>query len=237
MIERERERERKRSLPHCNRREAKKGRKRSSSLCSPIVVFLSHSVFCSLWAAVVFPTIVGFSTLTSVYSSFAYFIFLFSVHNPTARLWPSKVKRIESYQKVGAPPIKIKVLMKRHQLMKWKGGSALFKAQTLKTRRRAHILIITYSMHARESRNDGSRKMDLQKARTCEGITFREFSLWQARKNRRTLRRTELSPNTDQHTDEEYTGPMALSEEAKQWLTVENQAQMWSTMWTHLESE
>ena len=61
--------------------------------------------------------------------------------------------------------------------------------------------------------------MDLQKARTCEGITFQEFSLWKARKNKRTLRRTELSPNADQHSDEEYAGPMALSKEEKQWLT------------------
>ena len=61
--------------------------------------------------------------------------------------------------------------------------------------------------------------MDLQKGRKCEGITFREFSLWQARTNRRPLRSTELSLYTDQHTDEETTGPMALSDEAKQWLT------------------
>ena len=74
-------------------------------------------------------------------------------------------------------------------------------------------------MHARESRNNGSRKMDLQKGRTCEGITFREFSLWQVRTNRRPLRRIELSPYADQRTDEENTGPMALSDEAKQWLT------------------
>ena len=78
---------------------------------------------------------------------------------------------------------------------------------------------MTESMHARESRNDGSRKMNLQKARACEGITFREFSLKQARENGRAPRRTELSFNTDQHTNEEDTGPMALSEEARQWLT------------------
>ena len=81
------------------------------------------------------------------------------------------------------------------------------------------MLIMTESTHARESRKDGSRKMNLQKARTGEGSTFREFSLWQARKNGSTLRRRELNPCTDQHTDEEYTGPMAPSEEAKQWLT------------------
>ena len=74
-------------------------------------------------------------------------------------------------------------------------------------------------MHARESRNDGSRKMNLQKARACEGITFQEFSLKQAREDGRAPRCTELNLNTDQHTNEEDTGPMALSEEAKQWLT------------------
>ena len=61
--------------------------------------------------------------------------------------------------------------------------------------------------------------MDLQKERKCEGITFQELSLWQARTNRRPRKRTELTLYTDQHTDEENTGPMALSEEAKQWLT------------------
>ena len=74
-------------------------------------------------------------------------------------------------------------------------------------------------MHAWESRNDGSRRMNLQKEKACEGITFREFSLKQARENGRAPRRTELSFNTDQHTHEEDTGPMALSEEARQWLT------------------
>ena len=62
-------------------------------------------------------------------------------------------------------------------------------------------------------------KWTYKKARTCGGITFQEFSLSQARKNGRALTRTELSLNTDQHTDEEYAGPMALSKEAKQWLT------------------
>ena len=61
--------------------------------------------------------------------------------------------------------------------------------------------------------------MDLHKGRLCEGITFREFSLWQACKNRRTLRHTEHNPNTGQRTDEEDAGSMALSEEARQWLT------------------
>ena len=86
----------------------------------------------------------------------------------------------------------------------------LFKAQTLKTRHRTHILIMTESMHARESRNKGSRKMNLQKGRVCEGITFREFSLKQARENGRAHIRIELSLNTDQHTNEEDTGSMAL---------------------------
>ena len=86
-------------------------------------------------------------------------------------------------------------------------------------RRRVHILFIADSMHARESRNGDSRKMGLQKGNTCEGITFQEFSLWQARKNRRTLRRTKLSPYADQLIDDENTGPMALSDEAKQWIT------------------
>ena len=43
--------------------------------------------------------------------------------------------------------------------------------------------------------------------------------MWQAHKNKRTLRYTELSPNVDQRTDEEDAGTMALSEEARQWLT------------------
>ena len=34
--------------------------KRSLPLCFLDIVFLSHSAFSSLWAAVVFPTIVGF---------------------------------------------------------------------------------------------------------------------------------------------------------------------------------
>ena len=43
--------------------------------------------------------------------------------------------------------------------------------------------------------------------------------MWQARKNRRTLRHIDLSPNADQRTDEEDAGTMALSEEERQWLT------------------
>ena len=78
---------------------------------------------------------------------------------------------------------------------------------------------MAYSMHVRESRNGGSREMDLQKGRLCEGISFREFYLWQARKNRRTFSHTDHSPNAGQHTDGENAGPMALSNEARQWLT------------------
>ena len=74
-------------------------------------------------------------------------------------------------------------------------------------------------MHARESRNSGSRKMVLQKGRLCEGISFREFSLWQARKDRSTLRRTENNPNVGQHIDEDDARSMALSKGARQWLT------------------
>ena len=42
-VQREHERERERSLPHCNRRVAKEGDKRSLPLCFPISVFSSHS--------------------------------------------------------------------------------------------------------------------------------------------------------------------------------------------------
>ena len=75
---------------------------------------------------------------------------------------------------------------------------------------------MAYSMHARESRNGDSRKMDLQKGRLCEGISFQEFSLWHAHRDKRTLRRTEHSPNEEHHTD---VGSMALSDEARQWFT------------------
>ena len=61
--------------------------------------------------------------------------------------------------------------------------------------------------------------MDLQKGRLCEGISFREFSLWQARKDRSTLRRTENNPNVGQHIDEDDARSMALSKGARQWLT------------------
>ena len=74
-------------------------------------------------------------------------------------------------------------------------------------------------MHARESRKDGSRKMHLQKAKACEGFTFHEFSFTQAQEHRRAPTRTERISYTDQHIKEEEAGPMALSEEARQWLT------------------
>ena len=74
-------------------------------------------------------------------------------------------------------------------------------------------------MHARESRKDGSRKTHLQKAKACEGFTFYEFSFTQAQEHRRAPTRTERIPHTDQQTPEEEAGPMALSEEARQWMT------------------
>ena len=45
------------------------------------------------------------------------------------------------------------------------------------------MLFMAYIMHAQEPRNGGSRRMELQKERLNEGISFREFSLWQARKD------------------------------------------------------
>ena len=74
-------------------------------------------------------------------------------------------------------------------------------------------------MHARESRKDGSRKTHLQKAKACEGFTFYEFSFTQAQEHRRAPTRTERISHTDQQTPEEEAGPMALSEEARQWMT------------------
>ena len=78
-----------------------------------------------------------------------------------------------------------------------------------------------YMMHAREPRKGVSRRMELQKERVTEGISFREFSLLQARKDRRTLGHTEHSPNSEKHTDsnEEEAGSMALSDKAKEWFT------------------
>mgnify|MGYP006925733424 FL=1 len=74
---------------------------------------------------------------------------------------------------------------------------------------------MVYIMDAGESRNGGSRKMELQKGRLCEEISFRDFSLWQARKDKSTLKRTKNSPNAGRRTDEEDAGSMALSEEAR----------------------
>ena len=79
-----------------------------------------------------------------------------------------------------------------------------------------------YMMHAREPRKGVSRRMELQKERVTEGILFREFNLWQARKDKRTLKQTEHNPNLEKRTDrnEEDAGPMALSDvKAKEWFT------------------
>ena len=55
---------------------------------------------------------------------------------------------------------------------------------SLKHRHRVHILFMAYIMHAREPRVGGSRRMELQKERLSEGISFREFSLWKERKDK-----------------------------------------------------
>ena len=91
---RERVSERERSLPHCNHRVVKEGDKRSLPLCFPIFLYLPLIViFCSLWAAVVFPTF-GFSTLTFCVHSLAYFIFCFLCI--MGQLGCGRVKRSES---------------------------------------------------------------------------------------------------------------------------------------------
>ena len=94
----------------------------------------------------------------------------------------------------------------------------LFKAQPPRNEAK-DLLFMAGDMHARDSRKDGSRKMHLQKAKACEGFTFHEFSFTQAQEHRRASRRTEHIFYTHQHIQEEETGPMALSEEARQWLT------------------
>ena len=43
--------------------------------------------------------------------------------------------------------------------------------------------------------------------------------MWQAQKNKRTLSHTQHNPNARHRTDDENAGPMALSDEARQWLT------------------
>ena len=78
---------------------------------------------------------------------------------------------------------------------------------------RKDLLFMTGDMHARES-----RKMQLQKAKACEGFTFYEFSFTQAQKHRRAITCTEHTP-TDQQTPEGESGPMALSDKARQWMT------------------
>ena len=76
----ERERERERSLPpSCNRRRVwwRRGQEVVASVFFFDIVFLSYSVFCSPWAIVVFPTIVGFPRyilcLNFVFSIFCIF--------------------------------------------------------------------------------------------------------------------------------------------------------------------
>ena len=78
MRDRERERERGRCL-YCNRRVWRRMAARGRCLCASHCYNLTLiGYFCSLWAVVVFPKF-GFSTLTSVYSSLAYFTFRFFV--------------------------------------------------------------------------------------------------------------------------------------------------------------
>ena len=74
--------------------------------------------------------------------------------------------------------------------------------------------------HAREPKKGGSRQKPLYKAQACEGLAFYEFSYTQAQKHRRVIRRTEHThPDPEQQTAEEESEPMALSEEARQWMT------------------
>ena len=68
---------------------------RGRCLCASLsLYFLLIVIFCSVWAAVVFPTF-GFSTLTSCVPSLAYFIFYFLC--TIERLGCGRVKRSESY--------------------------------------------------------------------------------------------------------------------------------------------
>ena len=80
---------------------------------------------------------------------------------------------------------------------------------------------MAYIMHAREPRMDGIRRMELQKERPTEGISFREFSLWKTRKERQTLKRTKHIPISKTRTDnnEEDAGAMSLSDATKEWFT------------------
>ena len=87
---------------------------------------------------------------------------------------------------------------------------------------RKDILIMAGDRHAREPKKGGSRQKPLYKAQACEGLTFYEFSYTQAQKHRRAIRRTEHThPDPEQQTAEEGSEPMALSEEARQWM-IEN---------------
>ena len=91
----ERERGRERERGHCLHLVTvaacgKGGSARGCYPCTSTVVFLSYSVFCSPWAVVVFPTIVGFP----LYILCLNFVSLFSayfVHTPSFRLWPKKL--------------------------------------------------------------------------------------------------------------------------------------------------
>ena len=77
-------------------------------------------------------------------------------------------------------------------------------------------------IHAREPKKGGSRQKPLYKAQACEGLTFYEFLYTQAQKHRGAIRRTEHThPDPEQQTAEEGSEPMALSEEARQWM-IEN---------------
>ena len=77
-------------------------------------------------------------------------------------------------------------------------------------------------IHAREPKKGGSRQKPVYKAQACEGLTFYEFSYTQAQKHRRAIRRTEHThSDPEQQTAEEESEPMALSEEARQWM-IEN---------------
>ena len=63
--------------------------------------------------------------------------------------------------------------------------------------------------------------MGLQNQRPCEGLSFRELTLWKPQKDTRTLRPTEHKPILENRTDnnEEDSDPMALSDAAREWFT------------------
>ena len=84
---------------------------------------------------------------------------------------------------------------------------------------RKDLLSMTGGMHAWESVKDGSRKTHLQKPKAYEGFMFYEFSVTQAQEHRRAPTHSARISHTEQQTLEEEAGPMALSEEALQWMT------------------